>query len=157
MLTSVYSTEDINNTEKAYDDLVLNDKKIDDVFYKNANKDLSNENKNIFEEAKKLFNLRVKFYKKLILEGENLEFEESTTERTKVRKQKSDELPHTTDMPKLESGEYAAKRKNKQGKGLKILTPMLSRLPISLAQLKAGDNSEKFKNEIRQILYSLYR
>ena len=43
--------------------------------------------------------------------------------------------------------------------GLKILTPsqMLSRLPISLAQLKAGNNSEKLKNEIRQILYSLYR
>ena len=34
---------------------------------------------------------------------------------------------------------------------------MLSRLPISLAQLKAGNNSEKFKNEIRQLLYSLYR
>ena len=33
---------------------------------------------------------------------------------------------------------------------------MLSRLPISLAQLKAGDNSEKLKNEIRQLLYSLY-
>ena len=33
---------------------------------------------------------------------------------------------------------------------------MLSRLPISLAQLKAGNNSEKLKNEIRQILYSLY-
>ena len=46
-----------------------------------------------------------------------------------------------------------------QGKGLKILTPsqMLSRLPISLAQLKARNNSEKLKNEIRQILYSLYR
>ena len=46
-----------------------------------------------------------------------------------------------------------------QGSGLKILTPdqMLSRLPISLAQLKAGNNSEKLKNEIRQILYSLYR
>ena len=43
--------------------------------------------------------------------------------------------------------------------GLKILTPnqMLSRLPISLAQLKAGNNSEKRKNEIRQILYSLHR
>ena len=40
---------------------------------------------------------------------------------------------------------------------LKILTPnqMFSRLPISLAQLKAGNNSEKLKNEIRQILYSL--
>ena len=48
---------------------------------------------------------------------------------------------------------------NQQGEGLKILTPnqMLSRLPISLAQLKAGNNSEKLKNEIRQLLYSLYR
>ena len=34
---------------------------------------------------------------------------------------------------------------------------MLSRLPITLAQLKAGNNSEKLKNEIRQFLYSLYR
>ena len=34
---------------------------------------------------------------------------------------------------------------------------MLSRLPISLAQLKAGNNSENLKNEIRQLLYSLYR
>ena len=34
---------------------------------------------------------------------------------------------------------------------------MLSRLTISLAQLKARNNSEKCKNEIRQILYSLYR
>ena len=45
------------------------------------------------------------------------------------------------------------------GQGLKILTPnqMLSRLPISLAQLKAGNNYEKLKNEIRQLFYSLYR
>ena len=49
-------------------------------------------------------------------------------------------------------------QQNQQGEGLKILTPrqMLSRLPISLAQLKAGNNSEKL-NEIRQLLYSLYR
>ena len=42
---------------------------------------------------------------------------------------------------------------------LKILAPnqMLSRLPITLAQLKARNNSEKLKNEIRQLLYSLYR
>ena len=46
-----------------------------------------------------------------------------------------------------------------EGLGLKILTPsqMLSRLPITLAQLKAGNNFEKLKNEIRQLLYSLYR
>ena len=50
-------------------------------------------------------------------------------------------------------------KQNQLGKGLKILTPnqMLSRLPITLAQLKAGNNSEKLKNEIRQLLYSLYR
>ena len=49
--------------------------------------------------------------------------------------------------------------RQKQGQGLKILTPnqMLSRLPITLAQLNAGNNSEKLKNEIRQLLYSLYR
>ena len=48
---------------------------------------------------------------------------------------------------------------NQVGKGLKVLTPsqMLSRLPISLAQLKAGNNSEKLKNQIRQLLYYLCR
>ena len=62
-------------------------------------------------------------------------------------------------MPELESEEYAAKTRNQQGQGLKILTPdqMFSRLPITLAQLKAGNNYEKLKNEIRQLLYSLYR
>ena len=48
---------------------------------------------------------------------------------------------------------------NQRGQGLKRLTQdqMLSRLPICLAQLKAGNNSQKSKNEIRQLLYSLYR
>ena len=49
--------------------------------------------------------------------------------------------------------------KDQQGQGLKILTPSqtLSRLPISLAQLNAENNSGKLKNELRQLLYSLYR
>ena len=48
---------------------------------------------------------------------------------------------------------------NQQGQGLNTLTPsqILGRLPISLAQLKAANNSEKLKNEIRKILYSLYK
>ena len=48
---------------------------------------------------------------------------------------------------------------NQSGQGLKTLTPnqMLTRLPISLAQLSAGNNSKKLENEIRQLLYSLYR
>ena len=50
-------------------------------------------------------------------------------------------------------------KQKQKGQGIKILTPnqMLNRLPISLAQLQAGNNSEKLKNEIRQLLYSLYR
>ena len=68
------------------------------------------------------------------------EFEESIAETTKMRRQKSDE-------------------ENQQGQGLKILTPqqMLSGLPISLAQLRSGNNSQDLKNEIRQLLHSLYR
>ena len=55
--------------------------------------------------------------------------------------------------------DFNKKIQNQLGDGFKILTPdqMLSRLPIPLAQLKAGNNSEKRKNEIRQLLYSLYR
>ena len=46
-----------------------------------------------------------------------------------------------------------------QEQGLKILTSkqIITRLPILLAQIKAGNNTEKLKNEIRLIVYSLYR
>ena len=49
--------------------------------------------------------------------------------------------------------------KSTTGTGLKILTPkqILQRLPIALAQVKAGNNSENLLNEIRQIVYSLYQ
>ena len=52
---------------------------------------------------------------------------------------------------------YFNQLEQQEEKGLKILTPkqMLSRLPITLAQLNAGNNSEKLKNGIRQLLYSL--
>ena len=70
---------------------------------------------------------------------------------------KSDKQPDTTDIPELESEESAVERKTIEGKGLKILTldQVLSRLPITLAQLKSGNNSEKLINEISQLLYSL--
>ena len=53
----------------------------------------------------------------------------------------------------------AKKIVKQEGQGLKILTPnqMLKRLPIALAQIKAGNNSDSLLNEIRQIVYSLYR
>ena len=54
---------------------------------------------------------------------------------------------------------YDAKRNKTERTGLKILSPkqMLQRLPIALAQVKAGNNSESLLNEIRQIVYSLYQ
>ena len=50
-------------------------------------------------------------------------------------------------------------KEEQEGKGLKILTPnqMFKRLPIALAQVKAGNNSETLLKEIIQIVYSLYR
>ena len=52
---------------------------------------------------------------------------------------------------------YDARQNKTEGTGLKILTPkqMLKRLPIALAQVKAGNNSESLLNEIGQIVYSL--
>ena len=72
---------------------------------------------------------------------------------------KTDEQPDTAGMPEWENEKSAEQEKKKRGQGLEIFTlsQMLSRLSISLAQLKAGNNSEKLKNEIRQLLYSLYR
>ena len=83
---------------------------------------------------------------------------EVSKEKSDKEKQESNEQPDTTDMPELENEESATERRKIDGKGLKILTldQMLSRLPITLAQLKAGNNSQKLKNEIRQLLYSLY-
>ena len=59
-------------------------------------------------------------------------------------------------MPDLESEEFAAQRRNQQGKGLKILTPnqMPSRLPISLAQLKARNNSLYRSKNLTKKIYS---
>ena len=59
----------------------------------------------------------------------------------------------------LSDAHYDAKQNETEGKGLKILTPkqILQRLPIALAQVKGGNNSESLLNEIRQIVYSLYQ
>ena len=80
-------------------------------------------------------------------------------EKSDREKQESDEQPDTTNMLELESEESAEQNKKQRGVGLKILTPdqMLSRLSITLVELKAGNNSQKLINETRKLLYSLYR
>ena len=59
----------------------------------------------------------------------------------------------------LSDANYNAKQIETKGTELKILTTkqMLQRLPIALAQVKAGNNSESLFSEIRQIVYSLYQ
>ena len=87
---------------------------------------------------------------------------ELDNEQPRVQKQESEEdthieYPDTTAISALESEESAAQRRYLQEKGLKTLTSnqILSRLPISLARLNSGNDSEKLENEIRQLLYSL--
>ena len=65
------------------------------------------------------------------------------------------DLKDIADLYNIKSGSGTSKI----GEGLKILTnkQMLNRLPILLAQIQAGNNYKSLKNEIRQILYSLYR
>ena len=79
-------------------------------------------------------------------------------EKSDREKQEFDEQSNNTNIPELESEESVEQNKKQRGVGLKILTPdqMLSRLLITLAKLKAGNNSQKLTNEIRQLLYSLY-
>ena len=115
--------------------------------------------------------------------GEDLEsvepeekYEESIAERVKTRKQNvpsrsskkdysteaADYLKYMEEREKDEkrfSDDYDSNGSGNVSTGLKILTnkPMLNCLPILLAQIQAGNNSSKLKNEIRQILYSLYR
>ena len=102
-------------------------------------------------------------------------YEESIAERVKTRKQNTQKTFAPSSPPKkyyseetadylkyMEEQEKGQKRFSdgwSSGSGLKILTnkQILNRLPILLAQIQAGNNSIKLKNEIRQILYSLYR
>ena len=122
-------------------------------------------------------------YLEIYLLGEDIdpeeEYEESIAERVKTRKQnkETDRDTQRTFAPQhssinLDNFTYGEnydeldeedrellRNMNKEGKGLKILTKKqtLNRLPILLAQIQAGNNSKKLKNELRQILYSIYR
>ena len=161
-------------------------KLIKDFITKINNGTINNENKagNEFRKLKqKVTNdrLRQDLIKDLerYMFGEDIEsiepeekYEESVAERVKTRprkiskatadyleyekEQKECQKRFTDDYDSNGSGNVVSKAK---GTGLKILTnkQMLNRLPILLAQIQAGNNSMKLKNEIRQILYLLYR
>ena len=75
--------------------------------------------------------------------------------REEIENEKSNQILETVN----EILDFNKEIQKQRGSSLKMLIPnqMLSRLTISLAQLKSGNNSEKRKNEVRQIVYSLYR
>ena len=142
-----------NNAKKLYSKLLS-------IYYDDYN-DITDEEKEKMGEKYNPKNLLLKGQKFIELKKEEKsksQPEETIVERVKLRKQKEDDkdfldmsLPSTnddsdefidiSDMPPLESDEEEVK----EGKGLKILTPnkLLTRLPISLVQVKAGNNSYK--------------
>ena len=68
-------------------------------------------------------------------------------------------LKYGNELRRIYENMFPTSSGSQSGKGLKILTPqqMFTRLPILLAQIKAGNNSRELKSEVRQLLYSLYR
>ena len=154
----------INNKNKAGNEFRKLKQKVTDILkrdiIKNLEKDLFGEDIESIEPEEK--------------------YEESIGERVKTRRQNTQRTFAPSSPPKKDYSEetanylkYMEEEKKGQkrfsddydsngsssGFGLKILTnkQMLNRLPILLAQIQAGNNSNKLKNEARQILYSLYR
>ena len=122
-------TLDINNNINDF-----NNKKIDDnVFKRKYNTFIDNFNAFERQQEKKSSTAIGSNQKKLLEYGKNLK--------------------------RIYENMFPTSSGSQSAKGLKILTPqqMFTRLPILLAQIKAGNNSQKLKNEIRQLLYSLYR
>ena len=78
--------------------------------------------------------------------------------KKKKKNKKNGKIEDIGDLYNIKSGSDISDT-SKKGEGLKILTnkQMLNRLPILLTQIQAGNNSKSLKNELRQILYSLYR
>ena len=125
----MYMEEYINNTENLLKDLGIG--LVDGHEFKNRYNDIVDDIKAIVDKA-----TITKNKKKIV---------KTMSVIREILKTKSNKQTDTTDMPELESEESTAERRKIDGKGLKILTPgqMLSRLPITLAQLKAGNNSQK--------------
>ena len=163
---NVFKTKEEKSEEKSEMKI---EKPINDgiIFIEEKSKDINNYLFNkycnfsaLIDLAKKLFETKDKKKNSELVEEiknrwSNLKDETQKMSKEEMKNEKPDDILGIIN----ETLDFNKEIQKRQGSGLKILTPnqMLSRLPISLAQLKAGNNSEKLKNEIRQLLYSLYR
>ena len=108
--------------------------------YKQQKKSKKNLNQNYVKQLQEIQNINQKIFEIFIIQDKDIDL---FNNNAKIRSEAI----------------YEAKQDQTRGTGLKILTPkqFLQRLPIPLAQVKAGNNSESLLNEIRQIVYSLYQ
>ena len=126
-------------------------------------KELFNEIKNNqikFNEVKNKQNNFLKKLNEVKMGNKTIEQRETISNLEKFYKSREEVINFFRDyIEMLSDANYNAKQNETKGTGLKILTPkqMLQRLPIALAQVKEGNNSESLLNEIRQIVYSLYQ
>ena len=146
MLTKFFSLHQKIKDRFNFIKLKINEKKDLATMINNERHTLNDVNELVNKIAKQRIgkNNAIKKYNNLVNKADQIAKLRSTESRQKM----------------LEIFNYLGEISNEQteGKGLKILTPnqMLSRLPITLAQLKPRNNSEKLENEIRQLLCSLY-
>ena len=161
-----------NKKYEKYERKTYIDSEIDKFFEKYGDKNISisyHKNKNKFN-TKKITKSLKKLRNKLIIFSK---FYEEYNKFVKCKYYKSEKEPGSVSPNQKKMRRYAKDLKDiidlynlksdsdtsKKGEGLKILNnkQMLNRLPILLAQIEAGNNSKSLKNELRQILYSLYR
>ena len=172
---TIIFNESINETKKImsdlYDSVDYNNLKIQYVgptkdvrFYEyKDSKELFNETKNSqikFSEVKNKQNDFLSKLNNIKIGKKTIEQKETINNIEKFYKPREEVINFYRDYIEiLSDANYYSKQNETEGKGLKILTPkqILQRLPISLAQVKAGNNSENLLNKIRQIVYFLYQ
>ena len=159
LMSELHDSVDYNNLKFEYVGLTK-----DVIFYEyKDSRELFNAIKNSqikFSEAKNKQNEFLKKLNEVKMGNKAIEQRETISNLEKFYKSREEVINFFRDyIEMLSDANYDARKNETEGKGLKILTPkqMLQRLPIALAQVKAGNNSESLLNEIRQIVYSLYQ
>ena len=158
-MSELYDSVDYNNLKFEY---VGPTKDVSFYEYKDS-KELFNAIKNNqikFSEVKNKQNEFLNKLNNIKIGKKTIKQKETVNNLEKLYKSREEVINFFRDyVEMLSDANYNAKQNETKGKGLKILTPkqMLQRLPIALAQAKAGNNSESLLNEIRQIIFSLYQ
>ena len=158
-MSKLYDSVDYNNLKFEY---VGSAKDVSFYEYKDS-KELFNMIKSSqikFSDAKNKQNNFLKKLNEIKMGNKTIEQRETINNLEKFYKYREEAINFFRDyIDMLSDANYDARKNETDGKGLRILIPkqMLRRLPITLAPVKAGNNSENLLNEIRQIVYSLYQ